>query len=77
MQPIVNGLEESYGEQIVFHTLNAEDNAAGETAFKRLGLPGHPSYVILSPDGSETYRTFGVVDASILETAIEQANSSG
>ena len=76
MRPIVDGLEESFAEQVAFQFLNAEDGAVGETAFKRLSLPGHPSYVILRPDGSESFRTFGVVVAQVLEEAIRTAQGS-
>ena len=70
MMPIVNGLEEGFRDKVQFEYLNAADNAAGQKAFEALNLPGHPSYVIFSSDGKETYRSFGVVIAGVLETAI-------
>jgi hypothetical protein len=71
MRPIVNGLEAEYGDQVQFLYLNAR--AEGEAAFRELGLPGHPSSVVLLPDGTETYRAFGIVDANELDAAITAA----
>lgn len=71
MQPIVDGLEEQYGAEITFVYLNAADDDVGQSAFESLGLPGHPSYVIFSVDGTEQYRAFGLVDEAQLAQAIE------
>jgi thiol:disulfide interchange protein len=71
MMPIVNGLEDEFSDRVLFLRLNAADGADGETAFKRLSLPGHPSFVIFTPDGQEQERLFGVVDVAALRTAIE------
>jgi hypothetical protein len=71
MEPVVNRLEEAYGEQVKFLALDA--NGDGEKAFKAGQLPGHPSFVILRPDGSEVWRGFGLVEQTELEAAIQLA----
>ncbi|HSG45491.1 MAG TPA: hypothetical protein VLA72_20280 [Anaerolineales bacterium] len=43
MQPVVNGLNETYKDQIEFRELDA--NAPdGQQAFRAYALPGHPGY---------------------------------
>lgn len=66
MQPIVNGLQEDYQDQVTFVSLNAKDGADGEAIFQNLGLPGHPSIVIYTADAREIYRQFGIVDETSL-----------
>ena len=77
MTPIVNGLEDEFSDQIFFLRLNAADGAAGEAAFNQLSLPGHPSFVIFTPDSQEQERLFGVVDEAALRTAIESVLDDG
>lgn len=69
MQPIVNGLEEEYGEYMAFIYLNA--NIDGQTIYESLSLRGHPAYVIFQTDGTEVFRTLGYQDESLLEEAIQ------
>jgi hypothetical protein len=71
MQPIVNGLQAEFGSEMAFLDLDAADNAEGQQAFESLSLPGHPSYVIYTPAGEELHRSFGVVSAASLQSAIE------
>ncbi|MEQ8674472.1 MAG: hypothetical protein RLP44_07520 [Aggregatilineales bacterium] len=76
MTPIVNGLQERYNGQVTFEYLVANDNGAGQAAFSALGLPGHPSVVIMTPDGREHFRGFGVLETTRLDDAIQEALSS-
>ena len=58
MEPVVNGLEEIYQEQIEFRALDA--NALdGQQAFRAYALPGHPGYVLLNPEGEVLWKGFG------------------
>ena len=70
MQPIVNGLQEDYKEQVTFVAFNAKDSGEGEAIFQNLGLPGHPSIVIYSKPGEEIYRQFGIVGFDDLDTVL-------
>ncbi|GAB5494328.1 MAG: hypothetical protein Phog2KO_45430 [Phototrophicaceae bacterium] len=69
MQPIVNGLEDTYNNEINFVYLNA--NTDGAEVYEGLNLRGHPAFVIFLPDGTETFRTLGFQQKHILEQAIQ------
>ena len=75
MQPIVNGLEDEYNDDIAFVYLNA--NTDGAEVYEGLNLRGHPAYVIFLPDGTETFRTFGFQQEQILEQAIQNVIQQG
>ncbi len=71
MQPVVDRLTDDYGDRVAFVALNADGE--GATAFEAGGLPGHPSYVIMQPDGSEAWRGFGTLDERDLQQALQAA----
>ena len=73
MQPIVDRLQSEYEDQVEFVEANAEDGGAGQVAFRGLNLPGHPSILILLPDGTEVYRGFGIVEEDRLRAALNTA----
>lgn len=69
MQPVVNGLNETYGDQIEFRELDA--NAPdGQQAFRAYALPGHPGYVLLNPEGEVLWRGFGEQSQEDIEEQI-------
>lgn len=70
MQPIVNGFQEEYKEQMTFVSLNANDSGDGEALFQQLNLPGHPCIVIYTPDGVEVYRRYGIVSIDDLDETL-------
>lgn len=74
MHPIVDGLEADYGAAVRFVRLDA--NGDGQTAFDASGLAGHPSYLLLGPDGAELWRGFGLLPAENLVTTLERILSS-
>lgn len=69
MKPVVNGLEQSYGGDIEFLRLNAAVGE-GRDVFMYYGMPGHPSYLLLAPDGEVLWRGLGPVNREVLEQAI-------
>ena len=71
MEPVVNRLEEDYGNQVKFLYLNANDE--GKSAFEAGNFRGHPSFVLMSPDGKELWRGSGIVSDDPLETAVIEA----
>lgn len=73
MQPIVNGLQETFGDRAAFASLDAADGAGGQAAYEHLALPGHPSVVIFDAAGRETYRGFGIIPADTLRAAVTVA----
>ncbi len=70
MQPVVNRLEVEFGDRVHFAALDVR-SADGGQWFRRLGLPGHPSIVLLLPDGTEVLRAFGITDEATLRRAVE------
>ncbi len=77
MQPIVNGLQEEYGERVAFIDLNAQDGADGERLFDQLGLRGHPSFILYSADGQQTYQGIGIIEEQQLRQEIMQTLNNG
>ena len=72
MQPIVDGLEEEYMEQVDFISLNALDGSQGEAAFDAYGLRGHRTVVLVEPDGQVSAVKLGFVPSEDLEQAIQK-----
>ena len=58
MEPVVNGLEKVYNDQVEFRWLDA-NSEDGEAAFKYYKLLGHPGYVILNPKGDVLWSGVG------------------
>ncbi len=72
MTPVVNGLKDRLSGQVAFRSLNA-GFGEGKEAFEAYRLPGHPSYIILKPDGTVAWQAFGPQAESVLESAIRDA----
>ena len=72
MTPVVNGLEATFGEQVEVRSLNA-NSSQGRSVFRSYGLPGHPSYVILNPQGEVLWSAFGPQSAEALEEVVADA----
>ena len=58
MEPVVNGLNEVYRDQIEFRWLDA-NTPDGKGAFNYYKLLGHPGYVILNPEGEVLWSGIG------------------
>ena len=71
MQPIVDGLEQDYGNKLAFDKLDANAEP-GRTLLREYSLRGHPSYVIVDPDGKRLWSASGVLTEERLRDAIEQ-----
>ena len=67
MEPVVNGLEQVYGQEIEFRRLDV-NSADGGSAFRYYQLMGHPSYVIVNPDGQKLWSGLG----ELTETQLSQ-----
>ncbi|MCI0713047.1 MAG: hypothetical protein L0154_23025 [Chloroflexi bacterium] len=67
----MNRLEGDYEDRVKFVYLNANED--GKQAFQAGNFRGHPAFVLMRPDGEELWRQFGIVDYSLLETAIVEA----
>ena len=71
MQPIVDGLETTYGERLPFEQLNAATD--GKSLFQHYRLRGHPAFVITDAQGEAVWQKMGQVPQETLETAIQEA----
>jgi hypothetical protein len=58
MQPVVDGLEDEYHDHIEFQRLDANSQDGGD-AFRAFGLRGHPSFVIIDPQGAVLWLSLG------------------
>lgn len=72
MQPIVNGLRDKFGEEIEVVSLNAVDGAEGQAMFEFYGIRGHPTVMIIEPDGGTVWTRTGLTSQQELEQAVEQ-----
>ena len=71
MEPVVNGLEQDYGDQVDFRRLDV--NGAGKSAFEAYRLLGHPSYIILNKNGEVVWSSVGEKSREDLENQILSA----
>ena len=75
MQPIVNGLENDFQGRFAFVRRNATtDDGGAEMSYYR--LPGHPSYVIVGPDGSTLWSGFGPMPEGVLREQVDRYATS-
>ena len=70
MMPIVNGLEEDFGDQIAFQRLNV-DEPEGKMAAREYKVRGHPTMVLIDRSGEVVSRHVGVLPREFLVQAIE------
>jgi hypothetical protein len=71
MEPVVNRLKDEYGNEVNFISLNA--NTDGAAAFEASSLRGHPAFLIVLPDGTETWRRYGIVPEDDIELELIEA----
>jgi hypothetical protein len=71
MQPIVNGLEADFAGQLAFVRRNAI-TPEGKAEMSYYQLPGHPSYVLVDPDGTWLWSGFGPTTEDILREQMEE-----
>ena len=69
MAPIVDGLEDKYGERVKFMRLDFDDPEQNQQA-RKLGLFGHPAFALIKPNGEVMARFTGEIARAKLEAAI-------
>ncbi len=72
MEPVVNGLEEFYQDQIEFRSVDV-NTPEGEQAFRAYALPGHPGFVLLNSTGEVLWKGFGEQSRESIETQLKAA----
>ncbi len=70
MKPIVNGLEQEFGDRIPFRRVNA-DKEDGPAIVRAYNILGHPTILLIDDTGQEVQRFVGPQTAETLKTAIE------
>ncbi|MEZ4670632.1 MAG: hypothetical protein R3E39_22240 [Anaerolineae bacterium] len=73
MLPIVDRLETQFAERMAFITLDAEDPKVGQDLMRALRVGGHPSFVIMRPDGTEVRRHWGTLTETALLNELDLA----
>lgn len=68
--PVVNGLEEEYGERLQVVRLNFNDRA-NDGVISALGVRGHPTIVLLDREGEVGRTWFGTATAEDLRPLVE------
>jgi hypothetical protein len=69
MEPVVNGLEEMFSDEIEFRRIDA-NSQEGRPIFQYYNLQGHPSYVLLNPVGDILWQGLGEQSSEILKEKI-------
>ena len=69
MEPIVDGLEQQYQEEITFISLNADTD--GNATFRHYNLLGHPGYVLLNPAGEMLWSGVGELPVDQINGELE------
>jgi thioredoxin-like negative regulator of GroEL len=71
MTPIVDGLEDRYGERLKFVRLDLDDTVQGQEA-RTLGVNAHPAFMLITGNGEVVARFAGEIARTKLEAAIMQ-----
>ena len=69
MEPIVDGLEQQYQEEITFFKVNAGTD--GRDTFSLYNLLGHPGYVLLNPNGDVLWSGVGELLVDQIDGALK------
>jgi protein-disulfide isomerase len=72
MRPVVDGLDERYGDRVAFAGIdfyNQENRGLAE----RYGALGHPTFVVVGADGAVIETFTGYTEEPDLEAAIQRA----
>lgn len=72
MQPIVDGFEIEYANQIEFRNLDA-NVGEGKLAFQAYQIPGHPGYIILNESGEVLWLGVGEQPADQIKIQLDTA----
>jgi thioredoxin-like negative regulator of GroEL len=69
--PIVDGLEEQYGDQVAVKRINA-DLGQGPAVMKEYRILGHPTLLVFDQTGREVDRLLGPQPADQVEELLQQ-----
>ncbi|MFC1463710.1 MAG: thioredoxin family protein [Candidatus Brachytrichaceae bacterium NZ_4S206] len=72
MKPVVNRLEEEFGDRVEFRALNI-DEASSKEAMAKYKFVGQPQFVIVAPNGEVVASRNGMQTYDRLKADIEAA----
>lgn len=72
MEPVVNGLESTYGDRVIFSRVDARSQL-GKAAYEYYNLRGHPIVAILDPEGRLLAQIWGERPREEIETPLRAA----
>lgn len=71
MKPIVDGLERQFGGQLAFQRINANEGD-GPAIMRAYRIQGHPTILLIDPQGQEVNRFIGPQSAEQLTEVLQQ-----
>lgn len=72
MQPIVDGLEAEYGDEVEFRRINAITEE-GVAIYDFYSLRGHPAYLLLNPAGEVLWQGVGEQPVESIKNSLDEA----
>jgi len=69
MTPVVDGIEQTFGEQLVIKRINAAEGD-GPEIMRTYHIPGHPTMLIFDQTGQEVQRLIGPQQAAAVEVLV-------
>lgn len=69
MEPIVDGLEEKYKDQVEFRRIDAL-SLEGKSAYQAYNLLGHPAFTLLNQQGELLWKGLGEQPSQDLENQL-------
>lgn len=70
MTPIVDGIEQKYGDEIAVKRINA-DVGEGPTIMRAYRIQGHPTTLVFDKKGQEVQRLLGPQPSKIVEKVLD------
>jgi hypothetical protein len=74
MVPVVDGLEDKYGNQVDIRRIDAS-GGEGLAIFRSYSLRGHPAYVLLQPSGEVLWTGLGELPIEVLDFQLQAARA--
>jgi thioredoxin-like negative regulator of GroEL len=71
MTPIVDGIEQTYQDQIILKRVKA-DVGSGPATMNYYRIPGHPTLLVFNQNGQETMRLVGPQPIEVVAAELDQ-----
>ena len=74
MEPVVGGFEDFYASKVEFRRIDA-NSQDGRTIFQAYRLLGHPSFVVINPEGEVLWTGLGEQSEETLTQTLQDVLS--